>query len=213
MSLDPASKVALRQPVFTIFGAIEIELALSVVRLVDGAGEVTFDGKTFTGRDPFYGTLESVAELSDGVDTLTPTTNVTLLPPSNAAAADLANPSNQSAQVSAWVGVLDARTGQVIGEPDLKFIGVVDVPTLVVGQNSRKLKLDLSSFWELLAADQEGVRLNDAWHQLIHPGETGLKGVTGVSRPDYWGMDAPAAITTPNFPKPNASSPYGYLGS
>ena len=50
----------------TIFGAVEILLPGYTLRLLDGAGAVTFDGRTFVGRDATFGVLAAASTLSDG---------------------------------------------------------------------------------------------------------------------------------------------------
>ena len=199
MALDPALDAELRRPVVTLFGAIELLLPHAAVRLLDGAGFVTFGGHTFTGRDETYGTIESVDAFSDGVDNEDPTLQVTLLPPSNTAAALLADPAAQGAQVSLWVGALNVRTGLPVADPELRFVGEVDVPTVVIDRNIRRLKLEVVSVFERFFSDDEGVRLSDAWHQSIWPGETGLAGVTSVQRKLPWGG---TALRWPRSPRP-----------
>ena len=43
----------------------------------------------------------------------------------------LADPKAQGGQVSLWVGALDPITGLPVATPDLRFLGEIDVPTLV----------------------------------------------------------------------------------
>lgn len=193
MALDPALRAELLKPVVTLFGALRVDFADYGLRLCDGAGFVKFGGDTYTGSDATYGAIESVESFTDGIGGEDPTLQLTLLPPTNTAAAALCDPAHQGSPVYLYVGAVNPRTGLVIGQPELRFVGEVDVPTIVVGQNSRKLKLDVVSVFERFFTDDEGVRLSDAWHQSLWPGETGLQGVTTVQRKLPWGASTPTA--------------------
>ena len=191
MALDPALNTELQKLVVTMFGCIEIVLPHATVRLIDGAGFVTFSGRTFTGLDPVYGTIDSIDTFADGVDDEDPTLSITMLPPSNTGAAMLADPTAQGGQVSLWVGAINPITGLPVATPELRFLGEIDVPTLVLDRGTRKLKLEVVSVFERFFSDDEGVRLTDAWHQSIWPGETGLAAITTVQRKLPWGGTAP----------------------
>lgn len=209
MALAPAVNAELQKPVVTLFGCIELVLPHATVRLIDGSGFVAFGGRTFEALDPVYGTIESIDTFSDGVDDEDPTLSVTMLPPSNTGAAMLADPTAQGGQISLWVGVLNPITGLPIADPTLRFLGEIDTPTLVVDRNTRKLKLEVVSVFERFFSDDEGVRLTDAWHQSIWPGETGLAGVTTVQRKLPWGGTAPLPSATVSTPSPALSGVYG----
>ena len=211
MALDPALNAELLKPVVTLFGCIELVLPHATVRLIDGAGFVAFAGRTFSGLDPVYGTIESIDTFADGVDSEDPTLGVTLLPPSNTAAALLADPTAQGGQVSLWVGALNPITGLPVSTPDLRFLGEIDVPTLSVDRGTRKLKLEVVSVFERFFSDDEGVRLTDAWHQSIWPGETGLAGVTQVQRKLPWGGTAPLPAASISSVSTGGGGSYGGL--
>jgi hypothetical protein len=179
----------------TIFGAVEILLPNHAIRLLTGSGIVVFDGKTFTGQDATYGTLHSVEDLTDGTGDDAPAINLTLVPASDAAAADLAGADMQGASVSIWLGAVEPTNGLVIGEPLLIFLGVLDVPTLKVGANSRLLEFEITSAFEALFMNDDGARLNDRFHSYVWPGETGLSHVTSVTQQIYWGGSPASGVT------------------
>ena len=83
-------------------------------------------------------------------------------------------------------------------DPDVLFVGEVDVPELAVGEGTRAVSLRCVSVFEKLFEVEEGARLNDAFHQSIWPGEKGFEYVTDVERHLPWGQDAPrpAAVTS-----------------
>jgi len=189
--LTPAMDTALVAPSPLVFGAVEIALPGYDLRLLDGAGSVTFDGRTFRGRDPIYGVLAAIEDIGDGVGDEAPAVGLTLLPASDAAAADLAAPTMQGSPVAIYVGALDRTTGAVIPEPYLLFLGELDVPTLRSGPNRRSLDYEVVSVAERFFDDDEGARLADGFHRSVWPGEHGFAFVTGVTETVYWGMDAP----------------------
>src|SRR3546814_13277338 len=75
-----------------VFGAVEIVLPSYNLRLLDGAGTLTFSGKTFVGRDATYGVLAAIEALRDGAGDPSPSLPLTWLPSNEAAAADLPGP-------------------------------------------------------------------------------------------------------------------------
>lgn len=192
-SLTPAFDAELQKPALIMFGAVEILLPDYDLRLVDGAGVISFGGSTFVGRDETFGTLGGISDYVDGVDDEAPTLTLTLNTPTNAAMAAIAAPGAQGSQVSIWVGALDPVTGLVIEDPDLCFLGQTDVPTQRVGERSRSLELSIVSIFDLLFDQDEGVCLNVGFDNLLHPGQLGLEFVSVVREPPVWGSDAPKA--------------------
>ena len=190
-SFSSAMDAAAQQPAATWVAAIEILFPGFSLRLLDGAGQLQLLGNTFVGADATYGALHSIDAFSDGVGDDAPTIKVTLLPPSNISMATLAAAASQGSQVSLWVGLINPITGLLVSDPDLRFIGQTDVPTIQVDKNSKTLEITCISSFEQFFRDDEGVRLSDAWHQSIWPGELGLQFVSGVQIALPWGTDAP----------------------
>lgn len=200
MTLSPLMAADLQRSTVLMFCAVQIELPGYTLRLLDGASRLSFmvggAAATFLGRDPTYGVLGGVSEVVDGVATEAPAITLTLLPKTNAAMAAIASPAAQRSRVMLWVGDVDQVTGVVIGEPELWFIGETNVPTQGVGQNSRALSVTVRSAFSWFLADDEGVRLNNGFHQRCFPGELGLQHVSSVARTIPWGSDAPSASIT-----------------
>src|SRR3546814_34374 len=159
------------------------------LRLLDGAGTLTFSGKTFVGRDATYGVLAAIEAIRDGAGDQSPSLTITLLPSNDAAAADLAGASMQGSQVSIWVGAVDQATGIVIPDPDLIFFGELDQPTIKAGDNSRALEWTVVSVFDRFFDLEEGQRLAAGFHQSIWAGELGMDFVTGVDEDIYWGVE------------------------
>lgn len=181
-----------------VFGAVKIELPGYTLRLLDGSGVATFGGGTYTGFDATFGTLAAIGELSDGAGDQIPATSITILPPTNTAAATLAAPGMQGSIVTIHIGALNPVTGAVIADPYLLFIGEVDVPTITAGDSGRAVEYECVSISERLFAEDEGQRLVDGFHQSIWPGETGFFDVTGVEQTIYWGQQPPAGVAVVN---------------
>lgn len=195
-AMHPALDAALAGTNPTVFGAVEIMLnGGRIIRLLTGSGLVAFAGKTFTGRDATFGVLHSIENLDDGIGDEAPAINLTLVPASDAAAAVLASASMQGSQVSIWLGAVEPSNGLVIGDPLLIFLGVLDIPTLKAGANSRLLEFEVTSAFEVLFLNDDGARLNDRFHGYVWPGESGLAGVTAVTQQIYWGGSPASGVT------------------
>jgi hypothetical protein len=192
----PQMETALSAPIVSIFGAIEILLPSYTLRLLDGAGVLSFGGRTFVGLDPTFGSIDSIEEISDGGGDDAPAVTLTLNPSSDAAAGVLAAPDMQGSQVSMWIGAFDAATGGVVPDPLLVFLGSVEVPTIKSASDGRQIEFEIVSAFEQFFFDDEGARLSDTFHQSLFPGETGLAGVTGVDKQIYWGVESPRPSVT-----------------
>jgi hypothetical protein len=178
-------------PSLLFFVAVEIELTSGYLRLIDGAGEVTFLGRTFIGLDPQFGVLASLEPIADGFGDSAPGLRLGINPPTPDAAAILASEDMQGRTVLVWIGTITAATGAVVPDPVLVFDGQVDQGVLTVNLGTRLLSLDCVSIWEYLFDDAQGVRLTNAYHQAAWPGELGLEFVTTVQRQLPWGSDTP----------------------
>ncbi|SNS53084.1 hypothetical protein SAMN06295912_108113 [Sphingomonas laterariae] len=191
---------ALAGAVVTVFGAIQIDLPGYSLKLLDGSGALKgAPWNSFVGRDPTYGALAAIDDLRDGSSEQAPRLSITLNPASDAAAASLAAPSMQGSPVSLWIGAVDEATGAPIPDPELVFLGELDVPHLMADENGRTLEYEVGSVFDRLFELDEGARLTDSFHQSIWPGETGLSAVTGVIDQIYWGMQAPVPAVTQYF--------------
>lgn len=199
--LTPAMDAALSADRPLIFGAVEINLPGGVnVRLLDGAGEIGnwqgTGGAAFVGRDATFGVLAAIDPPEDGTGDQAPAMNITLHPPSTAAAAALAAPNMQGSRVRLWLGAIDRAAGGVVADPYLLFDGELDQPILSVDRGERELEYECVSGMERLFDTDEGMRLADSFHQSVWPGETGLANVTGIVKTIIWGPgDRPSSIT------------------
>lgn len=194
--MDAALQAALDQQNIWLFGAIRIDMAGIAGRteplcLLDGAGRLTINGETYVGADEFFGAIDSIDVISEADGEEAPEIRLSLLPPSTSAAAQLASPLMQGREVRIMVGAVDPMTGLTIGQPEIKFLGEIDVPTLSSRLGERSLEFTIVSVFERLFEVEDGVRAQDGWHQSIWPGEKGLEYMTGTDKNLYWGAQSP----------------------
>lgn len=182
-------QTALQADAPLIFMALRVELPGYTLRLLDGAQQLTVNGEVYVGRDDTYGVAAAVDEIDDGTGDQVPALSISIHPPNDEAAIALNDPAVQGGEVQVWFGVVDRATGEVIPDPELLFIGEIDVPTLRAGKGRSLVDLDCVSAMERLFENEEGVRLADSFQQLRFPGETGLANVTGVEKKVYWGVE------------------------
>lgn len=188
--MDAALVTAFQAPAPIKATLVRFDIPGGALCLTDG-GFVAFDAgegegvETYLGRHPVYGVLDSVGSIKDGAEVQTTRIDIGILPASADAAAALAAPSTQGVRVQWWEGVIDPATGLLIGAPELKFDGEIDKPRFRVG-DSWALVLECGTQAERQLEPNADWRLNDAFHQMIWPGELGLSFVDGVTRKVEW---------------------------
>ena len=192
MALTSGMVTALAAKEALIFHAVKIALSGATIRLLDGAGSVTFNSETFTGKDATYGTLGGIEAIREEIGLEAPRSRLLILPPSTSAVTTLMAEANQGAAISIWMGAITRSTGAVVSDPELLFTGFYDTAKAVGGKNSLSVEIDVASDWDRMFTAEEGARLNTSWHQSIWTGELGLDFVID-SLPDvYWGTKDPA---------------------
>ena len=201
--MDPTLKNALAQPAVLLFGALEIQLPGYTLRLLDGAATLVIAGHTYVGMDPTFGAIAALSELTEEQGDTAPEISVTLAPPDVSATAVLANSTMQGSVAMLMAGAADPTTGLVIGQPEVLFLGEIDVPTINIDQaGARTLEYTIVSVFERLFEVEEGQRASNGWHQTIWPGELGLDFMTGTDVNLYWGVKPPKGTTLKsNLPK------------
>ena len=188
--MDSALDTALQDRSVLKCTLVRLDLAGGPLCLTDG-GFVTFDAEegegpeVYLGRHPVFGSLDTVGSIKDGADAQTTRIDIGIQPASDVAASILGSPSTQGARVQWWEAAMDADTGQLIGFPELKFDGEIDKPRFQVGE-SWLLTLECGTQAERQLEPNADWRLNNAFHQMIWPGELGLALVDGVTRKIEW---------------------------
>lgn len=200
--LSPALAAALAGERPLLVGIVEINLPGYDLLLLDGAAQIMIGGRKFVGRDPTYGVLDSVKGLADSTGDQAPALTLGLIPATDTALATLVDPAVQGSPVTVSMGCVDLATGLIVPDPYALFAGELDVPTIKWSANDRRLEYRVTSVAERLFATEEGIRLSDAWHQNVWPGETGLSLVTDVETYVPWGqkLDLTAVETRTDLP-------------
>lgn len=194
MSMSPAMLAALKARNPLLVHLLKIELPDRTIRLVDGSGFVLWGAESFTAEDADFGKIAGFGELSEAEGTEAPRQTVQLLPTGNAALAALTASGAQGSPVTIFAAVVDRQTGQVIGEPDVRFIGELDDAGFNHDRNSTLLELELSTIWERLFDDNEGHRWNDAfWTYLYGSNARAFQHVTNATRKLFWGYHGPTS--------------------
>lgn len=194
MSMSPAMLTALSSRNPLLVHLLRIELPGRTIRLVDGSGFVTWGTEVFRGEDAEFGRIAGFGDFTEGEGTEAPRQLVQLLPSGNAALAALTAPAAQGSPVSIYAAVVVPQTGQIIGEPDPRFVGELDDAGFNPAQNASLLELEVASIWERLFDDNEGHRWNDAfWTSLYGSGARAFEHVTNAGRKMYWGYNGPSS--------------------
>jgi len=194
MSMSPAMLTALSSRNPLLVHLLRIELPGRTIRLLDGSGFVTWGAEVFRGEDAEFGKIAGFGDFTEGEGTEAPRQLVQLLPTGNAALAALTAPGAQGSPVSIYAAVVDPQTGQIIGEPDPRFVGELDAAGFNPAQNASLLELEVASIWERLFDDNEGHRWNDAfWTSLYGSGARAFRDVTNAGRQMYWGYNGPSS--------------------
>lgn len=200
--LSPQLAAALRGDRPLLVGMVEINLPGYDLLLLDGAAQIMVGGKKFVGRDPIYGTIDTIKGLADSIGDKSPAITLGLLPPGTGALAQLLDPSVQGSPVTISMGCVDMRTGLLIPDPYVLAVGELDVATVKWSANRRSIDYKITSVGERLFATEEGRRLSDAFHQKVWPGELGLAFVTDVETTVPWGQKLNTTVieTRTNLP-------------
>lgn len=193
MAMSPAMLAALQARNPLLVHLLKIELPGRTIRLVDGSGFVIWGTETFTDSDPEFGKIAGFGELTEAEGTEAPRQTVQLLPTGNAALAALTAPIAQGSPATIYAAVVDQQTGQVIGEPDPRFIGELDDASFNHSRNSTLLEFELATVWERLFDDNEGHRWNDAfWTYLYGANARAFAHVTNAGAKLFWGYNGPS---------------------
>lgn len=202
MPLNASLDAALKGAAPTVCCLMELVLPGHIVRVVDGAVQLVFGGQVYSGADEVYGALKAIESVTEQVGTEAPRVRFTFLPKTFTGLSELTAPASQGAEVSLWFGAVAPEAGVLIGEPELLFLGELDEAGVDFGASENVVTLDVASAWERLFEAQEGTRLNNSFHQSVHPGELGFAFVTDIQRQEPWGYDAPrpGVVSDTNIP-------------
>jgi len=171
-------------------GLLKIELPGRTVTLSDG-GVTQYAGDTYGPVDDVLGSIASVDTIAEGVGQEIPALEIQFAAPGTAAISALSSGAIQQSRVRLWLAEYDLMTGDIVGTPELRFIGLVDQPT--IGFSYRQLTVTITAVpaLEALFYRDTGNGLSASFHKAIYPGETGHDNATGLSIPVAWGAASP----------------------
>lgn len=181
-ALSPAFAEALAAAELCPVVFFEGEFASGTVRIWTGLGEVSWDGKTWTG----LGGLLSFGAIEETNQVVASGTMLSL----SAVPVDLVALAISEAQQGKpgrlWLGLL-SETGEIIADPVKAFAGRLDVPeitdnattcTLTLSYESRLIDLTIARAWRYTSESQ----------QVLHPGDRGFDYVTTIQDKEItWG--------------------------
>lgn len=112
----------------------------SVQRVWSGTGNLTVDDQTFVG----VGSFVRVGTITEGSDASAYNTTVTLSGIDPVLLGESMNDVQPGLQALMWLGLM-TDTGAVIGTPYQVFSGIIDVPSVHVGDDQVSITLNLES--------------------------------------------------------------------
>lgn len=182
--------MALSDDVIWLAGLIEMQLPTGTIRMSDCAA-VKWGATLYDGVDAAFGSIATLAETEEGISDELPAWQMTFHPPADTDAVTIANPAFQGSRVICNLAEINPATGLVVGTPDLVFDGIIDVPTLRMGKNSRAVDFSVVGRTDKLFLLREGNTLSSAFHESVWPGENGFDNATGIQLVVAWGVKSP----------------------
>lgn len=173
-----------------ITGLLKIELPDHTVLLTDG-GVTEYNGDTYSASDSLLGSLASIDTISEGVGQEIPALELGFAPPSNVAVTALSSGAIQQSVVRLWVAEYDTVTGEVVGTPELRFIGFVDQPQVSYSFGQFGVTITAVPQLEALFFKDTGNGLSSSFHKALYSGETGHDNATGLQISVAWGANSP----------------------
>lgn len=173
-----------------ITGLLKIELPGHTVLLSDG-GTTVFDGETYSSYDEVVGSLAALDTIAEGIGDEIPALDLTFAPPSVAAVSALSSGAIQKSRVRLWLAEYDTTTGEVVGTPELRFIGFVDQPQISFAYRQLTLQITAVPELEAMFFKDTGNGLSISFHKALYPGELGHDNASGLSIPIAWGVESP----------------------
>jgi hypothetical protein len=176
-------------------GLLKMELPTGTITLSDG-GFLIWGSDLYLAKHTLFGSIGSVAAMSEGTGQMVPALELTFFPSAAATPADLSQPGFQKSRVRLWLAEYSADTGLVVGTPDLLFDGQVDQTEITEGTDNREVAMTVVANAERLFEGNLGNSLNATFHKAVWPGETGQDQATGLTLPIAWGVESPRAAGT-----------------
>lgn len=173
-----------------LVGLIEVMLPdADPVRISEG-GVVSWGGNVFRSIHPLWGAIAQADDYAESIGAQVPDANWTMNLPDGVDPADVAKSDYQGAAVSMWIADYDPPTSTVIGDPELEFLGQIDVMTPAVGSGKNQVTISAVPLVERLFEWRTGNSLNPKFHKRCFAGETGEDNATSLTTTIAWGVAA-----------------------
>jgi hypothetical protein len=185
-----ADMVAALRAGWPIVHLVTVTLPDHTIRWTLERGFVKWGGQTYKARDPIYGVLDDISEITDGIDDDASPVQITIIPPDLTSLAALAASDAQGGWVTIHLACKNPSTGLIVSNPYQLHLGELDQPRLRPGK-SRKLEYDIITGEARGLQPNEEQRQTDAFHQFIWPGELGNEYATDGTKRVYWRADEP----------------------
>lgn len=182
-----ADMIAALRAGWPIVHLVTITLPGHTIRWTD-AGFLKWGADTWKRRDATYGVLDSISDITDGIDDDGSPVQITVIPPDLTSLAALAASDAQGGWVTIHVACKNPTTGLVVADPYQLHLGELDQPRLVTGK-TRKLEYDIITGEARGLQPNEEQRQTDAFHQYIWPGELGNEYATDGTKRSFWRED------------------------
>lgn len=184
-----AEMIAALRAGWPIVHLVTVILPAHTIRWTD-AGFLKWGADTWRCRDAIYGVLDSIGDITDGIDDDASPVAIRIIPPSLASMAALAAADAQGGWTTIHVACKNPATGLLVGEPYPLWLGELDQPKLIAGA-TRKLEYDIITGDARGLQPNEEQRQTDAFRHLIWPGERGDEYATEGTKWVYWREDEP----------------------
>lgn len=185
-------------PALGMFLAVELDLPgvgaipAKTLRLLDGSGVLSWSGMSFVARDSDFGVWSGIGDpIEEEIAVQSPKFRAGFSGLSTLAITQLCQPQSQGAPVILYYGYFSLATGQPIATPVKWFVGAIDTCDIQVGESSVDVDVNVVSAAEYMMMNNEGARLNSAYHQTFFPGENGFAFVDNVQHQIPWGASGP----------------------
>ena len=173
-----------------ITGLLKIEFPDHTVLLNDG-GVTVWNGDTYTPTDTLVGSISSIEAMEEGIGEQIPALDITFAPPDASALSVFSDGAIQKSPVRLWIAEFDIDTGEVVGTPELRFIGFVDQPQVSVAFRQFSIAISVVPEMEWLFQRDTGNGLSATFHKSLYAGETGHDNATGLNISTAWGVESP----------------------
>lgn len=210
--MTPQMIAALSAGRATLTAFFEFDFPSGTRRLMLGSSEVAWNGHTWLGYDPTFGSVAANDDIAEDMTGVAPNSSIDIHIAPTATIADIAGPAVQLSSFKIWLAALELDSSShlaVIPDPELVFDGFVDQATINIDKNRYDVEYTIISAFDYFFEDTEDQRLNGQFHQSIWPGELGLNNVTGVAKKIYWGTlgpaTAPSSLISPSNTSPGAN--------